>query len=119
MICKNCGAKIADGNSRCKKCNTPVNKPKAETKMEMHMYNAIFDRRLHVPSLLVGLAALALAFFTGYGGIALGIVGLILARRAREKYASATGHMFSFIALIVGAFMTLIIIANNINALNA
>jgi len=113
--CNKCGVVIPKGKDLCENCKTPVNKIKAETTTEMHLYNALFDRRIHIPSLLVGLGSLALAFFTGFGGIALGIVGLILARRAREKYMSVTGHMLSFIGLIVGIVVSIIMLLNLAN----
>ena len=108
--CKKCGVVIPNGKDLCENCKTPVNQNRAETRMEMHLYDALFERRLHIPSLLVGLASLALAFFTGFGGVAAGIVGLVLARRAREKYMSVTGHLLSLIGLTVGIAVSIFII---------
>ena len=108
--CKKCGVVIPKGKDLCEDCKKPVKQSVSETRMEMHLYDALFNRRIHIPSLLVGLGSLALAFFTGFGGIALGIVGLILARKAKEKYMSVTGHMLSLIGLTVGIAVSIIML---------
>jgi len=113
--CKKCGVVISKGKDLCEECKTPARQRVSETRMEMHLYDALFYRKLHIPSLLVGIGSLALAFFTGFGGIALGIVGLVLARRAKEKYMSVTGHMLSLTGLTVGIAVSIILILSYAN----
>ena len=72
------------------------------------MYNA--EPQLHVPSLIVGIVALILAFTTGFGGLILGIVGVILAKKAKETHKTTIGFVLSLIGLIIGAIVTIIFI---------
>ena len=58
----------------------------------------------HVPSLVIGIIAIATLWFSvGFTGIILGIIGIVLARKARFSYNSKTGYGLSLASLIVGA----------------
>jgi len=64
----------------------------------------INDKPNHKPSIILGVIALALVF-TGIGGLVAGIVGVVVARKARLKY-SLGGFWVSLLGLILGAVVT-------------
>jgi len=65
---------------------------------------------LHIPSLVIGIIALILAFTTGFGGLILGIIGVILSKKAKYEYKTGVGFGLSLAGLIIGAIYTIIII---------
>ena len=60
----------------------------------------------HVPSLVIGIVAIVTLWFTiGFTGIVLGIIGIVLARRARISHNSKAGFRLSLASLIIGALL--------------
>ncbi|MCL2111175.1 MAG: hypothetical protein FWH32_02770 [Clostridiales bacterium] len=66
---------------------------------------------LHVPSLVVGILALVFALTTGFVGLILGIVGVVMAKKAKNEYKTGVGFGLSLAGLIIGAIITIIFIA--------
>ena len=63
-------------------------------------------QKLHIPSLILGIAALATTWATfGISGIVCGIIGMALARKAKLEYRTAAGFVMSMIAVIASAIM--------------
>jgi len=60
----------------------------------------------HIPSLVLGIIAIVTLWFTiGFTGIVLGIIGIVLARRARFSHNSKAGFGLSLASLIIGALL--------------
>ena len=57
---------------------------------------------LHIPSLIMGILAIASFWFTfGISGIVCGIIGMNLARKNRYEYKSSAGFVLSLISVII------------------
>jgi len=65
---------------------------------------------LHVPSLIIGILALVFAIFTGFVGLILGIVGVVIAKKNKHAYKTSVGFGLSLAGLIIGAIVTVILI---------
>ena len=66
---------------------------------------------LHVPSLIVGIIAIVLSFTTGIGGVILGIIGIVLARKNKLTHKTTIGFVLSLVGLIIGAIVFIIALA--------
>lgn len=71
--------------------------------------NGYEKRPLHVPSLVLGLVAIATSWVTaGIHGIVCGAIGIVLARKAKYTHEATAGFVLSLIGLII-SILTLVI----------
>ena len=68
------------------------------------------NRPLYIPSLILGIAALASLWFTiGISGVVCGIIGIIISRKNKYQYNTSAGFVLNLIALIIGSIFLIII----------
>jgi hypothetical protein len=68
------------------------------------------EKPMHTPTLVVGILAIVLAFATGFVGLILGIVGIVLHKKYKDTYNTKIGYILSLIGLIIGAIITVVMI---------
>ena len=129
MICKNCGADNPDGSRFCKNCgaeleqgnNTDNSFYNEEPHQDYYQQNTESKQEpgstLATASLVLGIIGVICWFF-GYSSIIsliLGIIGLVLASRARQEGNTSgvrtAGFVCSLIAVIGGAIVFVAVIA--------
>lgn len=127
MICRNCGAQIADGSSFCTECGAPVQQESIQQQPAQPQYTPVEpqytpyqpavnnDPALNAtPILITGILALALSW-SGIGGLICAIIcmskvkkyqaagGVISGKAKVGKILGTVGLIFSIIYIVVWA----------------
>ena len=66
---------------------------------------------MHTTTLTLGILAIILAFLTGIGGVVLGIIGMVLAKKNKLTHNTTPGFVLSLIGLIFGAISFIVFLA--------
>ena len=110
MNCQNCGANV-DGKSFCSQCGTPVvRQPAYQTAPRV-----IQPQGRPTEVLVLGILGLALGCATGIVGLIFSIIGLSKAKNYIATYGDISnqvriGRRLSIAGVIVGIFMTILLI---------
>ena len=68
-------------------------------------------QRIHIPSLVMGIVAIATLWFTfGVSGVVCGVIGIVLARKARTEYRTSAGFGLSLVALVISSVLLTIFV---------
>ena len=67
-------------------------------------------KTMHVPSLVLGIIALATTWVTiGISGIVCGVIGINLSKKAKHEYRTTAGFVLSVIAVVVSAILLVVL----------
>ena len=134
MICRNCGAQIADGSSFCTECGAPVQQEPIQQQPAQPQYTPVEpqytpsqpvvnnDPALNAtPILITGILALALCA-TGIGGLICAIIcmskvkayqaagGVISGKAKVGKILGTVGLIFSILYIVFWAIYTIVVV---------
>ncbi len=130
MYCKNCGAKLEDGQKFCSKCGTPVDTPQApgasasgrqnqqqagqqtqQQQQQQYQYQGAYSQEIPgrseaIGSMVLGIVAIVFWWFgwSALASIVLAIVGLVLASNAKKKGYTGGIQTAGFVLCIVSLF---------------
>ena len=95
MICKNCGAEIADGSAFCTQCGAPVQQEQPQAQPQPQpVYNAAVSTPAPEgkPILILGILSLALNSIPYVGWIG-GLICAIICAKKVKAYLAAGGQL--------------------------
>lgn len=124
MICKNCGAEIADGSTFCTQCGAPVQQEQPQPTPVQQAYNAAVSNPAlnSTPILILGIIALALCAYV-IPGIICGFIckskvkayqeagGVLTGKAKVGSILGKVGLILSFVFIGIWLIYLIVIIA--------